>query len=86
MSEHNRGNFSNSKSQSRKSTKHKPKAWSHQDDLKHRVGKDITLLLTDNSDCTVRLLGADQFTLHVERKNGERGVIFKHALIGYFPS
>lgn len=44
----------------------KPKAWSHQDDLKALVGKQVRLIVANREHAVIgKLVQADQFTLKV---------------------
>lgn len=60
-------------------TKFKPKAWTHQDQLKSLIGKKISIVYRDDAVFTGTLLNADQFTIQIQ---GPETVItvFKSAL------
>lgn len=64
----------------------KAKAWSHQDDLKAAIGKDIAISFSAEDKERYRLLGADQFTLKVGDPSGVNKsalTFFKGNLLGY---
>lgn len=64
----------------------KPKAWSHQDDLKDAVGKTVALLFSDGTVKAGPLVAADQFTLKVRIvvTDGQSVMtFFKSALVAY---
>ena len=66
--------------------KSKPKAWSHQDELKAGRGKKITLTHVSGETVVGKLLEADQFTikvLHVVGNGQSALTYFKHDLCGY---
>jgi hypothetical protein len=62
--------------------KFKPKAWSHQDELKEAVGKTVRMAFLDDSSATGVLVSADAFTLRV-RDEQSVFTYFKHSMIGY---
>jgi hypothetical protein len=66
-------------------TKFKPKAWSHQDELKQAVGKTVKLyhLAEDGTAYSAgELVSADAFTLRVRHQQSVL-TYFKHGIVAY---
>lgn len=63
----------------------KPKAWSHQDELKAAVGKVVVLRLVDQADPVIgTLMAADAFALSIRVGNSQSTrTYYKHALVSY---
>jgi len=60
----------------------RPRAWSHQDDLKHMRGKTIKITMPGSAGdrcVTGTLMESDQFTLKIQRQNDQ-------AILTYFKS
>ena len=55
----------------RKKLSIKPKAWSHQNEIKISTGKSIKIVFADNSVVIGTLLEADQFTIKVKVTKGD---------------
>lgn len=67
-------------------SKFKPKAWSHQDDLKALIGKRVKLTRVAYTGTTYdygKLVAADQFTLKLQAPTGHVCVYFKSAFISF---
>lgn len=62
----------------------KPKAWTHQDDLKSLKGKEVALFILGCPEITGLLLEADQFTIKILETNSKSVVTyFKHTLTSF---
>lgn len=61
---------------------HKPKRWSHQDDLQEMVGKQIKINVLGASRIGI-LLAADAFTLKLDGGGQSAMTYFKHSLLSY---
>jgi len=62
---------------------YKPKAWSHQDDLKYMKGRTVDIYLTQGAVITGLLLDSDQFTLKIEHKDKSVMTYFKSGLVAF---
>jgi hypothetical protein len=64
----------------------KPKAWSHQDDLREGRGKIIQLGITGREPIEGVLLEADQFTIKLQHVANPKkiSVFFKSAVAGFW--
>lgn len=62
---------------------YKPKAWSHQDDLKDAVGKHIEIQLNSGPLLAGRLVAADAYTIKLKRASSSLVTINKSALTYY---
>jgi hypothetical protein len=61
----------------------KPRAWSHQDDLKAGIGRQITVMFAGGGNRTGKLIAADQFTIKLAG-NGQSALTYcKGNLLGY---
>lgn len=62
----------------------KPKAWTHQDDLRAQCGKGIFIRFMNGVGIEGTLISADQFTLKI-MVNSSKSVVtyFKHAVESY---
>lgn len=66
----------------------KPKAWSHQDELKSLIGKKVIITFAASLDIDTNwsigtLINADQFTLQLQHNDKSIATYFKSSLMGY---
>lgn len=75
---------SNDKQRPRKPILSKPKAWSHQDDLKALKGQRVALTLVNGNIFAGVLLDADQFTIKLLADDTQSVVTYyKHILASF---
>lgn len=62
---------------------HKSRPWSHQDELKGLIGKQIRMISNNGGTLTGTLLAADAFTIKIGIDDKSAFTYFKHTIAGY---